>query len=196
MKNVILLAKGKKKVYTHYNHGEELFPAIVTVSDSLNRLGDSPRLGLSFMRGDKSAYLEPWSIPSRCRIVQSYRAMRLLEHVHRIQEDTLWAAYLLCDRNLEVEKDLAEKASESSFHLTPAVRFSQAISETGIDNPLDLREKLLDEVKICDEELTKIVCKVLEMDICPDLTELIDEINLGNINKIPEIGQLQEKYSK
>lgn len=195
MKNVILLAKGKKKVYTHFTHGDELFPAIVTITDSLNRISGGPKLGLSFMRSDSFAYLEPWSVPCRCRIVQCYRAMKLLEHVRKIQEDTLWAAYQLCDRNLEIEKDHAQKDQPSS-RLIPVVRFSQAIRDTGIEDPLELREKLLTEVKICDEDLTKIICKVLEMDICPDLTELIDEINLGNINKIPEIGQLQEKYSE
>lgn len=183
MKDVKLLAQGESKVYTQHHHAEALSPAIGLIKEipdsAYGRRESRPRLGLAFNRHDlPGIYLEPWSISSKNRVVQCYRALKLLEHVKKIQEDTLWAAYYFCARDLEVK----------SAH----ERLVNALKDTGIEDPDALRQELLDTSLTGDSDsaaIELIIKALLENDINFDFVELQQEIDLGVINRVPILNE-------
>lgn len=193
MGNVLQLATGESKIYVQAGtanppYSEQLTPAMGLFQEEEKypqmSSGRFRRLGLFFEREDGSVYLRQWTISTRNRIVQCYRAMKLLEHASIIQEDSLWAAYFLCDRNTEgnpVDQKMIENCA-------------QKILDSGVKNPLELRQQLLDNVKIDTTTMTKMVESIMISDILPDINEINQEIELGFIEKSPAIEKLSIKY--
>ncbi|MBR5621275.1 hypothetical protein IKW75_02210 [Candidatus Saccharibacteria bacterium] len=200
MGNVLQLATGESRVYTqggcsnpHYS--EKLTPAMGLFQDDIkgsrtDSSGRYKRMGLFFKREDGTYYHGQWTIPVRNRIVQCYRAVKLLEYVSIIQEDTLWAAYFLCGRDSTAEDNICTK---DSIDKTVA-RCAKAIESSGIKNPLELRQQLLNDVKIDSDELTRMIESIMASDVLIDVNELQKEIELGTIEKSPAIEDLSIKF--
>lgn len=199
MGNVLQLATGESKVYVQAGtsnppYSEQLTPAMGLFQDDAEGPGTSDcrfkRMGLFFKREDGSAFLRQWTIPTRNRIVQCYRAMKLLEHASIIQEDTLWAAYFLSSRDPAADASVADKDTAKQT----VERCAQAILDSGVKNPMALRQELLDSVKIDNVTMNKMVESIMISDILPDINELNQEIELGFIEKSPAIEQLSIKF--
>lgn len=199
MGNVLQLATGESKVYVQAGvsnppYSEQLTPAMGLFQDDIKgskvSSGRFKRMGLFFEREDGSAFLRQWTIPTRNRIVQCYRAMKLLEHASIIQEDTLWAAYFLCSRDPAADACICDRDSIQKT----VDRCAEAILDSGVKDPMALRQEMLDNVKIDNVTMNKMVESIMISDILPDISELNQEIELGFIEKSPAIEQLSIKF--
>jgi len=129
-------------------------------------------LGLSAFV-EKSGNLSSWApSTSNNRVVQCYRAIRLLSNCTEISDDTLCACYYV----MSVGKD-----DESTRNI-----YLQRLKESGVTNVESIRKEILSE-KIPDDVIDKIIGALIASGTKPDTAELCAELELRHINKTPQV---------